>query len=354
MPVSAVLAICFIVALIVARHISQGEAIVRRHEIDRRPRPPAILVELTGRAQKPCPEFLGAMTVTAPVTPHRVSKTIIPFGKFRRKFAKTVSAGANIPRLGNQSDIRQHRILAQGIEETAIAVKTMVFSGKGGGKIKAKPVNAHLQHPEAQTVHHHPQHLRVCHIQRVATSCIIDIVARLAGNQTVIGRIIKAAIAQGRTSVIAFRSVVVDHIQNDLDIMGVKFADHVAKAKKALRTVVARLGSKEADCVVAPVIAQTPVHQKPVIDERMNRQQFNGCHTKLLQMLQHGVRSQPFIGAFDSLGHRWMLLGKAFDMDLIDQCIVPVAIWTFFNSRKQFRVGYDGFGHHRSTVTLVE
>ncbi len=79
MPVRAIFAIRLIVPLIVARHIGQGEAIMRRDEIQRRPGPASVLVKLSGRAKQPRTQFLRTVAVTAPEAAHRIAEPVIPF-----------------------------------------------------------------------------------------------------------------------------------------------------------------------------------------------------------------------------------------------------------------------------------
>ncbi len=214
----------------------------------------------------------------------------------------------------------------------------MILAGQCRRQIEAKTVNAHLLDPEAQTVHDHAQHEGMRHIHRIAAARIIDIIARLSGYQAVIGRIVKTAIAQGWPAMVALGCVIIDHIENDLDAMSMKFPHHVAKTQQALRTKVTRFGDEKPDCVVAPVIAQSALDQKAIINEGMHWQQFDGGDAKLLQMLQHRLRGQPFISAFDILGDGWVLLGEALHMGFIDQRIVPVTIRPLFNALEQFRM----------------
>ena len=74
---------------------------------------------------------------------------------------------------------------------------------------------------------------------------------------------------------IALGGVVVDDIQDDLDAGVVQILDHLLEfadrvARPAGVAGVARLGRKESQRVVAPVIAQPLVEQMTVVDEVMN------------------------------------------------------------------------------------
>ena len=72
------------------------------------------------RSQERFREIGQHAIVTAPKAPDRVAIAIVPLGKARRKIAELIAAGADVPGLGDQFFRAQHRVLADGIEETAM------------------------------------------------------------------------------------------------------------------------------------------------------------------------------------------------------------------------------------------
>ena len=76
---------------------------------------------------------------------------------------------------------------------------------------------------------------------------------------------------------VAFGGVVVDHVQDHLDAGIVQTRDHLLEFGKheVGDGGIARIGGKEADRVVAPVVGQALVQQIAVVDEGVDRQQFH-------------------------------------------------------------------------------
>ena len=56
-------------------------------------------------------------------------------------------------------------------------------------------------------------------------------------------------------------------------------------------------GAKKAQRVVAPVVAQVPFDEVPIVDVVMHRHQFDGRHAEVLQMPDRLVRSEARVGA---------------------------------------------------------
>jgi hypothetical protein len=68
--------------------------------------------------------------------------------------------------------------------------------------------------------------------------------------------------------------VVVDDVENDLDVVGVKLVDHFLEFVRERCLQVAWLRREEGDRVVAPIITQAFLDQIAFIDEGMDRQQL--------------------------------------------------------------------------------
>ena len=82
--------------------------------------------------------------------------------------ADLVAAEPGVPRLGNQLDRSEHRILGHRIEEARVLIERPLDAGERGREIEAEAVDPHLLDPIAQGVRDHAQHIGVAQLQRVA------------------------------------------------------------------------------------------------------------------------------------------------------------------------------------------
>ena len=156
-----------------------------------------------------------------------------------------------------------------------------------------------LAHPIAQAVGDHLDHPHVAEIERVSGAGIVDVVALLVGHQPIIGGVVDALERQGRAALIAFGGVVVDDVEDHLEPGVVEARHHLLELAQGLLAFmgIARVGREEADRVVAPIIGQASLEQVAVIDESMDRQQFDRSHPERLYVIDHGFGAEPFVGA---------------------------------------------------------
>ena len=106
-------------------------------------------------------------------------------------------------------------------------VETVRMAAEDGRQVEAEAVHAHLRGPVAQRVGDHLQHAGVAEVEGVAGAGIVDVVAALVGHQAVVRGVVDAAHAQGRTQLVAFRGVVVDHVEDQLQSGVVEVRDHL-------------------------------------------------------------------------------------------------------------------------------
>ena len=106
MSVAVVFAVRLVVLVVVGDEIVQGEAIVGRDEVDRGPGFAATLGEQVGGRSKARGKLRQFSLITPPVGPDRVPISIVPFGPARREPADLVAARSQIPRFGDQLDLR--------------------------------------------------------------------------------------------------------------------------------------------------------------------------------------------------------------------------------------------------------
>src|SRR5438132_14208041 len=120
----------------------------------------AMLVEIAAAAQ-PVSELRGGAAVSFPESPDGVPIFAVPLRPQDRKVSHLIAAFAQVPRLGNELDLRQNGILVDDIEECSQLVDFVQLAGQGAGEIKAETVHVHLQYPVAQAIHDELKHARI-------------------------------------------------------------------------------------------------------------------------------------------------------------------------------------------------
>ena len=128
------------------------------------------------------------------------------------------------------------------------------------GEIKAEAINVHLFDPVAETIEDHPANDWMIGVKRISGAAVIGI-PRAVRFENIIRAVVQAAEAQRRAVVAAFRSVVEDHIENDLDPGAMQRFDHVAKLVHRAERIPARavglVRRKKRDRRVTPIIDQS-------------------------------------------------------------------------------------------------
>ena len=140
------------------------------------------------------------------------------------KRAELVAAGPDVPRLGDQLDPRQHRVLADDGEERPGLLEAGRATSQCRGQVEAEAVDVHLLHPVAQRVRDHREAARVPQVERVAAAGHVlegPVVA-----QPVVGLVVQAAPAERRPVGAALAGVVVDDVEHDLEPGRVQRPDH--------------------------------------------------------------------------------------------------------------------------------
>src|ERR1700740_3126621 len=112
------------------------------------------------------------------------------------------------------------------VEEGTETIDFMEFSRQCRSEIKAESVDVHVKHPVTEAVHDKLQHTRMAHVQRIAGAGVVDIVAGIVGDGTVVKRIVDAAERERGPELIALGGVIVDNIEDYLDTGRVHRLDH--------------------------------------------------------------------------------------------------------------------------------
>ena len=192
LAVVVVLAVGVVVLVVVGHEVVQREAVVRRDEVDRRERAAAVgLVEVAAAGQ-PGGELAERAGLAAPEVADRVAVLAVPLRPQRREVADLVAARADVPRLGDQLDLADHRVLLDEVEERRQPVDVVELAGQGGGEVEPEAVDVHLGDPVAQRVHDQLQRVRVAHVQRVAGAGVVHVVARVVVDQAVVRGVVDA------------------------------------------------------------------------------------------------------------------------------------------------------------------
>ena len=90
--------------------------------------------------------------------------------------------------------------------------------------------------------------------------------------QPIIGCVVDASIAECRAELIAFASMIVDDIENNLDPGIVQSRDGAAKGIDAVAGCETLLGREKVERIVVLVIPQAAIGQMAIIEEGMHRQ----------------------------------------------------------------------------------
>ena len=162
-------------------------------------------------------ELRQRLVRAAPEVAHRVAVLAVPLRPQRREVADLVAAFADVPRLGDQLHLADHRILLDDVEERRQPVDVVQLARQRRREVEAEAVDVHLEDPVAQAVHDQLQHVRVPHVQRVAGAGVVHVVPPVVGDQPVVRRVVDALERQRRAQVVALGGVVVDDVEDHLD-----------------------------------------------------------------------------------------------------------------------------------------
>ena len=238
--------------------------------------------------------------------------------------------------------------------ESAAFIEPVGFAGQDGREIEAEAVDAHFGGPVAQRIGDHLQHALVRKVDGVSGAGVVNVVAFLVGRQPVVARIVDALEGQRRPQLVAFGSVVVDHVENHLDAVGVKLIHHFLELARRRRAQVARLRREEAKRVIAPVTAQALVHQIAVVDKGMDGQKLRTGNAERAQIYGHVRTGEAGKGAAVGLRDQWMKLGKTLHMHFVDDRAPPRRFRLWRASPGEGGIDHAAFLHERRAVARVE
>ncbi len=237
-------------------------------------------------------------------------------------------------------------------------VEAVRLARKNRTQVKTEAVHVCLLYPIAQAVRDHLQHARMTEIDGVARSSIVDVVAFLVRQQTIIISVINSFEAQRRALFVAFSRVVVDDIQNYLQAGIVEASHHLFKLAQAVLAAgsVTWIRREKTNRVISPIVGQILFEQLIVVDKGMYGQKLNGSDSERLDIADHFLGGQSRVGSAQFRRHGRMLFGVAFDVQLVKNRVVPgnqpAAQGLVFPSK--FRIDNRAFGHILSAVALIK
>ena len=209
--------------------------------------------------------------------------------------------------------------------------------------------------PVAQRIHHHLQHARMGQVDRAAAAGEVVVEPRIFRLQPVIGGVVDAAKRQRRAEMVALGGVVIDDVEHHLDAGVMQPRHRGSKGIECIVLRVARLGGKERQRVVAPVVRELLLDQHPIVDQAVDRQQFDRGDAETLEMIDHRGRREPAIGAAQTRRYVVALLGQALDVGFIDDGVFPGNVRPRFAAAPvEGFVDDDSLRHAAGVVTPVE
>ena len=253
--------------------------------VDAGPGPAAAALEQVRRSGQPGGKLGQHRLVALPVLADHVAEAIVELEPAGREVADLVAAGTDVPGLGDQLDAAEHPVLPDRAEEAGMGIEAVLLAPERRREVEAEAVDVHLLDPVAQGIRDHLQDAGMAHVDGVAGAGIVDVVARIVGQEPVVGGVVDASERQRRAEMIALGGVVVDHVQDHLDAGVVEPLDHGLELADRAARQIAGLGREEADGVVAPVVGEALREQAAVLDEGMDRQQLDRGDAELDQVV---------------------------------------------------------------------
>src|SRR5207248_6210189 len=127
----------------------------------------SVVTVLRRRAGQRAGHVTKEAAVAAPVAPQRLAVDVVPLRPAGRKAADLIAAEPDVPRLGDQLDVGENRVLADRGEERTVWIKRR-GAAERRGQIEAEAVDVEHLDPVTQRVHDHLQYARMRELQRIA------------------------------------------------------------------------------------------------------------------------------------------------------------------------------------------
>ena len=319
--VPASLSVRLVVLSLVAHQVPEGEAVVAGREVDAREGAAVTLVVDVGATGETRCQVSQLSAVATPEATDRVSVLGVPLSPSVGEVSHLVSPGTEIPRLGDQLHLCEHRVLLHHREEAAQAVHGLELACQGRSQVEAEPVDVHLLHPVAEAVHDQLERARVAHVEAVPATGEVDVVARVLRVQAVVGAVVDAAERERRSHVTALGGVVVDHVEEHLDAGAMQCLHHrleLVDLLPALTRREARVRGQKPQRVVPPVVGEPPLYETSLRNRMVYREEFDCRDGQRLEMIDHRIRGQTQIGAAQLLRHVGVSRSQSLHVTFVD------------------------------------
>ena len=316
---------------------------------------PVVLVEVARAGQ--ARGELADRRLAAPEVAHDVAVDAVPLRPQDREVADLVAAGPDVPRLGDQLDLGEHRVLVDDVEERRQPVDVVEAARERRGEVEAEAVDVALDRPVAQRVHDHPQRARVLGVERVARARVVHVVVLVVGHEPVVGLVVDALEGQHRAEVVALGGVVVDDVEDHLDAGAVQRLDHALELAHLLAALagrgVARVRGEVADRRVAPVVGEAALEQERLVDDVVHRQQLDRGHAERAQVGDRGLGGEAGVGAAQVLADLGVQAREAAHVGLVDDRLVQRDVGAAVALPVEARVDHHGLRDRAGVVLVV-
>jgi hypothetical protein len=196
-------------------------------------------------------------------------------------------------------------------------VETCAIASENGPQIEAEAVDVHFRYPIAQAIGDHLQHARMAQVHGIASTSVVDVVARFVGQQAIVRSVIYAPEQKGRSTFIPFRSVVVNYVEDDLQVSIMEMGDHLFEFRDRSGCEVTRIRSEEADSIVAPIISQSLLEQQAIVDEGLERKQLDGSDAQASDVVDDFLTRQARKATTKVFRDICIALCETFDVQLV-------------------------------------
>ena len=319
-PVAVALAVGQVVLGLVGHKVGQGEAVVGCDEVDAaRGRAAVEHVLRPGKAPR---QHAEGKAVAAPEAAQVVAEAVVPLAPMGWKAAELIAARADVPRLGDEFQAAQLRVLIDRGEDGRMRIETVRSPRQCGGQVKAETRDPAKPAPGPQGVHRQAQRGRLLHRQGIPGAGVVDVVGGVVRGQAVVAGVIQAAQRDGGAERIAFARVVEHHVDQGLDAGVGQGADrraHLAPAAGGEPGI----GDHEGDGVIAPVVRQAERPQVPFVDPGRAGHQLDGGDAQPLQVVDRHRVGEAGEGAANVVRNVRMGLGEAAHVQFVDDAHAP-------------------------------
>ena len=159
--------------------------------------------------------------------------------------------------------------------------------------------------------------------------------------------------AEGRPQLVAFGSVVVDNVEDDLDAGVVHLLYERLEPAEPLCSQIFGMRREEPDRVIAPIIAQAALDQMAVLDERMDREELDRRNAEVAQICHDRCRREAGERAAHGVPDLRVAHREPLDVQFVDYGLVPRTLIRP-PSPGEGRVDHPAFRNERRTVAIVE